>query len=373
VTRVLAIVLLLAFACAGAVWLVSHRSTEPLSTPLPAQAQPAPASEAARALESEPAVRAHLPAAPPPRVISSKPDPIVGPKAVLEFVCVSNGDGRALPGVSIHLERELEEQEVQIGAFDDTPEPPRTTSRGVPARGWKTITDDYFTPASGEDGHIALEVPAGVELSGSARSRGFPSRSQSFSCRPLLEGEHRRVSLGFPAANDARFRGIVVEAAGGEPLAGVEVSSYRSSQSEHLATTGNDGRFDVLATTWLGTELRMEKSGFVAQRVHVDPQELAAQGEHLFAFVRSAVVQGFVRDAQGEQIQMGSICMRGPAGTEFRAFLDSQGWYSIDGLPPATNFEVCVERWRSTIFRAEPPGGLECGETRRLDLRLPPR
>ncbi|MBK7642857.1 MAG: hypothetical protein IPJ19_07375 [Planctomycetes bacterium] len=338
----LTLVLLFGLLLAAGVWFLAPRTT---SAPVALPPSPTPAaSEVAAALEGQAPLPQHAPAAPPTRPVSARPDPIVGPKATLEVLCVRASDHRAVAGLAV---------EVRGGSED------------------RRITDEYFPPVGDENGRITLEVPAQSGLRVALLRSLTSARAKPVPCAALAEGEHRLVELAIELPGDTHLSGQVTDARDGEVLVGVEVSSAGNSQHEYLATTGNDGRFEIADTSWAPTQLLLEKQGYVARRVRLEPEAKLAQAEHAFTLARGATLQGFLLDAQGEPVQMGSVRVWTGTGFEARSFCDAKGWYSMDGLAPGEEYQVDIERWRRRVVEADPLAPLEPGETRRLDLRLP--
>jgi len=355
VTRILAIVLLLALACAGALWLVSHRSTEPLSSPLPSQAQAAPVSEAARALESEPAARTHLPAAPPPRVVSSKPDPILGPKAMLALQVVDARTGEAVSGVPVRVFR---------------PSRPEEHSRWhaeLNLDNWSALTDEYFPPQTDSTGSVRVEVPAGVELRACISSPGAEYQAAPLAQAGLSEGEERTLEMRVRRAADHVLRGRVLDDVSAEPLAGVEVSLIENGQAIQAATSDSTGSFEIPLDSWRIEAARFEKTHYVARSLKLnvaqDESELEVRMQH------GARVVGHLLDERGEFLTMSSIRLSGEGGYESGCFCDEKGEFEIDEVPPGLPIEVEIERWRRPILNVDPLPALQPGETRTLELR----
>jgi hypothetical protein len=349
VTRSLAIVLLLALTCAVGAWLVSRRSTEPLTSALPPEAQTQQPAELAPALESGGGATQHLPAAAAPRAITSKPEPIVGPKATLDVLCVRASDGR--PAADLRLE--------VVGY---------PLESGGARSEILQVTDHYSPPMTDENGRASIEVPAAIALYVGIDGTRFSVKRDGAHCAALEEGQHKLVRLEVHLSNDARVRGLVLDAASGEAQSGVRVSSNERSQSLLLATTGNDGRFEVPATTGGTAELRLEKDGYVTHLAHIAVATAEPAEEQVFRLVLGAVVQGFVLDGDRAPVHQSSVRIWLDPGFETRSYCDPRGWFSIEGLPPGVELQIEIEQWRRRVRTADPIAALEPGETRRLDL-----
>ncbi len=359
-------------ACACAFWLVAQRDRAPREAP-PAPSSAASASSAsAPALESDAPAAQHESAAAAPRAPSLAPEPVTGPSATLVVVCVDEHDGRALPDLGVRVQRSVAATDAHATQGAGPGFSGCISPRDDAGSRWEALTDEYAPPRSDSIGRVSVLVPAATSLRVGLATSNVYQRAVPLACPALAEGETRELRLPIRRANDTRFRGLVVDAGSGDPLALVRVSTSERSQSELVATTGNDGRFEMPATSWEVTHARLELDGFVALTIAVDVSGDEPGSEHRLQLVRGAVVCGHLLDEHGAPLQMSSIRLAGPAGFQARAFCEADGAFELDGLPPGVAFAVDLERWRRPDpgSRSPPPPGT--GERRTLELRVAP-
>ncbi len=352
--RVLAISFFLALVCATA-WLLPHKSAKPLSSPLPPEAPARADSRTAGALESEQVAQPHVPAAGTPLAISSKPDPILGPKAVFTIRVLDARTGEAVGGVGVLVFR------------PSRPEEHSPWHRELGLENWSALTDEYFPPQTDVAGRVRVEVPAGVEIRACIASAGPQYQADPVAEAGLLEGEERAIELRVRRAADHVLRGRVVDDVSSEPLDGVELSLIENKQAIHAAITDSAGRFEVPLGSWHTEAARFEKPHYVTRQLKLnvaeDESALDVRMQH------GAHVVGHLLDERGEFLTMSSIRLTGDDGYDSSSFCDEKGGFEIDEVPPGLALEVGIERWSRHILDADPLSALQPGETRTLELR----
>jgi hypothetical protein len=354
VKRVFAIPFLFALACAT-VWLFSNRGAEPPSPPPPPAAAASADARTAGAIETEPGARLHVPAAGTPLAISSKPDPILGPKAALEIRVVDARTGEAVAGVDLLVLR------------PSRPEEHSSWHRELGLENWSALTDEYFPPHPDLAGRARVEVPAGVELRVCVVSPGAEYQADPLAEAALLQNEERAIELRVRRAVDHVLRGRVVDDLSSQPLDSVEVSLIENTQAIQAATTGAAGRFVIPLRSWRTEAARFEKPHYVSRQLKLDSAE--DEGELEVRMQHGARVAGHLLDERGEFLTMSSIRLTGEDGYDASCFCDEKGGFQIDEVPPGFALEVQIERWSRHILDADPLPALQQGETRTLELR----
>jgi len=355
VKRSLATLLVVALICAAGVLLVLQWRSDSSSPLAPSKAPASADDQTAATLESEPIARSHLPAADLPRGISSKPAPILGPKAVLSVRVLNAHAGEAVVGLSVSVFRPA--------GPGEAPHWYRELGEGS----WTALTDEYFPPQSDSTGRVRVDVPANVELRACVSSPGAEYRANPLVEVGLLEGEEREVDMHVRRAVDHVLRGRVIDDAGSAPLEGVEVSLVEYSQSIQGATTDAAGHFAIPLRSWRTEALKFEKDEYVSRTCKVEVGEI--DGDSEVRMQRAARLVGHLLDERGEFLTMSSIRLIGEDGYESSCFCDEKGGFEIAGIPPGLPLEVTIERWSRQILYADPLPALQPGETRTLELR----
>lgn len=146
---------------------------------------------------------------------------------------------------------------------------------------------DQFAPMiaglTDPDGQLTIEIPAGGARTFWVMSADGTSEKYEGSIEALEPGERREIEVTLRTRNDATFRGRLVDASSGAPIAGAKIAAkpkanYMSfsvnpralrAPSTPSTVSADDGTFEVDAATWRRTQLDVFAEGYSIRRVNV--------------------------------------------------------------------------------------------------------
>lgn len=204
----------------------------------------------------------------------------------------------------------------------------------------------------------------------------------------------RLVVRARPDENDERVFGLVLDAQAQVPIAGARVElrgGFGQELPAQTCTSGRDGRFEFLYTSWTKPYLHIEHEGFGPRLAnpagHDDPTHPL-----LVHLARAGALRLFVRDPSnapvaGVRVELtarrGALELEPGQGSGFfmreyvsapestwKAETGADGRATIDGLPAGVELRS-VLAWGAVRTHLDPdPLELEPGETRALEVHL---